>query len=325
MTASGKHSTTVYKIRDAAGRLAAEHHRIDNPDGTKRMWWQKDGETGLNGTPLADLPFHGAELVSDLGEDELIVVVEDEKAGEAVEAAGLPAVGTVTGASGTPGPEALEVLRDRRVALCPDNDEPGQAHMRRIGEALQGVAAEVIWFAWQDAPEKGADLDLLSELVPVLEQSKVELEAHYEKYPDDEQTDEEMEEFVEIVHDLTESEGRRSPQKPPQASARGKKLRADLYEDSGLVFAGEGGGLITPRISATDLSPGCSSGPSSPTSASPSTTCATPARLSSSRGTYTRSSFRNYSGTPTYPSHSTPTATCCRAWAERPPQRLEKH
>lgn len=151
---------TVYKIRDARGRLAAEHVREDHADGTKTVRWrQPDGSWGLNGTKLGELPLYGAELVSDLGEDELIVLVEGEKARDALEAAGLPAVASVTGAAGTPGPAALEVLRDRRVCLWPDADDKGRAHMERIATALHGVANEVLIFTWHDAPEHGDAAD----------------------------------------------------------------------------------------------------------------------------------------------------------------------
>ena len=65
-----------------------------------------------------------------------MVLVEGEKAAEALVAADLCAVATVTGAHQIPDPESLKVLRDRRVVLWPDNDEPGRAHMARIGAAL---------------------------------------------------------------------------------------------------------------------------------------------------------------------------------------------
>jgi hypothetical protein len=111
-------SPSAYSIRDAEGLLIARHIRVDDPDGKKRMWWElPDGSKGLNGTPLEDLPLYGAEQVDDWNEDDLIVVVEGEKVRDALVRAGLKALGTVTGASGTTGQEALEVLRDRRVCL----------------------------------------------------------------------------------------------------------------------------------------------------------------------------------------------------------------
>jgi hypothetical protein len=153
-------SRTIYPITDAEGRLIAKHIRVDNPDGTKRMWWElTDGSKGLNETPLGDLPLYGAEEIGDWDEDVLIVVVEGEKACDALRSAGIPALGTVTGASGTPDQEALEVLRNRRVCLWPDGDETGRKHMERVAEGLFGVAAEVLIYMWHDAPEdmKGPD------------------------------------------------------------------------------------------------------------------------------------------------------------------------
>lgn len=49
---------------------------------------------------------------------------------------------------------------------------------------------------------------LLADLVPVLERTEVEFDAHFEKYPGNDQTDEEMEEFSEIVDELWELEHR---------------------------------------------------------------------------------------------------------------------
>jgi hypothetical protein len=173
-------SRTTYLIRDREGHLRAKHHRIDNPDGSKHMWWEMpDGSKGLNGTPLSDLPLYGSELVEDCREDEQIVMVEGEKARDALEDAGVPALGTVTGAGGTPGPEALEVLRDRRVCLWPDNDDPGRNHMEGIAERLDGVAAEVLVYTWHEAPEKGDAADhpaILSKNPKAIDKLLTELE-----------------------------------------------------------------------------------------------------------------------------------------------------
>src|SRR5215212_7616789 len=87
--------------------------------------------------------------------DSPVVLVEGEKARDALASIYPQTLGTVTGAESTPSPESLEVLRGRRVVLWPDNDGPGWAHMECIGTALQGIAAEVCLFKWPDAPEKG--------------------------------------------------------------------------------------------------------------------------------------------------------------------------
>jgi RecA-family ATPase len=162
-TTGNRSPDRVYEIRDAEGRLVAEHHRFDEPDGDKKCLWKLPHtgprDYGLKGLRLEELPLYGAEMISDLGIDELVTVVEGEKARDALEAAGIPAVGTVTGSGTTPGREALEILRDRRVALWPDADAAGELHMERVAERLHGLAAEVLVYTWHDAPAdvKGPD------------------------------------------------------------------------------------------------------------------------------------------------------------------------
>jgi hypothetical protein len=162
-TTGNRSPDRVYEIRDAEGRLVAEHHRFEKPDGDKECLWKLPDtaprDYGLKGLRLEDLPLYGAEMGSDLGIDELVTVVEGEKARDALEAAGIPAVGTVTGSGTTPGLKALEILRGRRVALWPDADAAGERHMERVAERLHGVAAEVLVYTWHDAPAdvKGPD------------------------------------------------------------------------------------------------------------------------------------------------------------------------
>lgn len=96
------------------------------------------GNWGLHGMRLERLPLYGSERLAYLPEDRPIVLTEGEKARDALEAVGIPAVGTVTGAAGTPGPAALEALRGLEVVLWPDADDPGREHMDRIAEGLEG-------------------------------------------------------------------------------------------------------------------------------------------------------------------------------------------
>lgn len=157
---------TTWKIRDGAGKIVALHVRDDLADGDKKCWWRlPSGKTGLGDKGTADLPLYGAEDASRTPAGSWVVVTEGEKAADALRGAralreaGMSAVGTVTGASGTPGPDALSVLRGLRVVLWPDNDGPGFEHMGRIAEALGGIAEEVRWFEWEEAPEKGDAAD----------------------------------------------------------------------------------------------------------------------------------------------------------------------
>jgi hypothetical protein len=94
---------TVYAVRDAAGRVVAEHVRVDLANGTKRMFWRRDGKKGLGGMRTAELPLYGAERVAGFDASRPLFVAEGEKAAEGLLEIGAQAVGTVTGASGTPG------------------------------------------------------------------------------------------------------------------------------------------------------------------------------------------------------------------------------
>lgn len=157
---SGQGTTTVYPLKDASGRLVAEHVREDGPEGKQVRWRRPDGTWGLNGTRLEELPLYGAERLADWPEEYPVILVEGEKAADALNSAGrICAVATVTGASATPGAEALEVLRNREVILWPDGDAPGRSHIERVAERLDGIAAAVNIYTWHEAPDdvKGPD------------------------------------------------------------------------------------------------------------------------------------------------------------------------
>jgi hypothetical protein len=145
----------VYEIKGFNGDLAALHERYEDGQGDKKFKWRrrKGGRATLEGLRVADIPLYGSELVADWSKDAGVVLVEGEQAQEAARQAGIRALGTVTGAGSTPGPEVLKVLRDRPVILWADADDKGRAHMARIAAALQGVASSVRWFEWEDAPE----------------------------------------------------------------------------------------------------------------------------------------------------------------------------
>jgi hypothetical protein len=156
---AGRACVTRYIVRDATGQPVAVHCRQDGPDG-KRMWWeQPDGTPGLDGLSSADLPLYGIERLTG---SPTVIVVEGEKAAAALLAVGVQAVGTATGASGTPSAIPLAELTGRRVCLWADNDDVGLKHMQRVGGALAAIAAEVSIIDWSDAPEHGDAADFLS-------------------------------------------------------------------------------------------------------------------------------------------------------------------
>lgn len=148
----------VYVIRNPNGEEVARHHRLDQPDGSKRIWWTRNGSKGLDGLKIRDLPFYRCEDLAGRP-DEQVVLAEGEKATDALRKQGVLAVGTGTGAKGCPSPEVLAVLAGRDVVLWADNDEEGEDHMQRIARGLRGVAASVRIVTWEDAPPKGDAAD----------------------------------------------------------------------------------------------------------------------------------------------------------------------
>jgi len=103
-------SRTRYEVKHPDGKLEAIHVREDTATG-KKMWWARpDGSTGLGGVPVTDLPLFGSEHLPDLPDGAEVAVVEGEKAAVALQRQGIAAVGTVTGASSTPGDDALRPL-----------------------------------------------------------------------------------------------------------------------------------------------------------------------------------------------------------------------
>ena len=166
------------------GRIVT-HGRIDKPDGTKSYWYSIDGKTGLDGMPKADIPLYAADRLANANPAESVVICEGEKATDALLECGVVAVGTVTGASGTPCDESLNIVLGRTVILWADNDALGVKHMDAIAARLFKLGAkDVRSVKWVDAPPKGdaadfagdnGDLRKLLEAARTVEKDKISL------------------------------------------------------------------------------------------------------------------------------------------------------
>lgn len=147
---------TDYPVRDPEGNIVAVHRRIETDTDKRFVWLQPDGTPGLGGKRVSDLPLYGLPALGDQPE-EPVVLVEGEKACDALLGARVLAAGTVTGAQTIPSDEALRPLVGRDVICWADNDEPGRAHMRRIAERLLVLGARSVRLAcWHEGAE-GAD------------------------------------------------------------------------------------------------------------------------------------------------------------------------
>jgi hypothetical protein len=146
-----------FDVRDSLGHVRATLVRTAN----KEFFWRSaDGRPGLGGVAVEDLPLYGSELLRRIPLDVPVVLTEGPKDCIACRRAGLVALGTITGAAGTPSGTSLDVLRDRVVVLWPDNDTPGAEHMRRVAEALVGVAFRVCVVDVTGLPPKAGAADL---------------------------------------------------------------------------------------------------------------------------------------------------------------------
>lgn len=149
---------TVYRVRDISGEVIAEHVRVVLPGGKKNMYWQSPGcdpRDGLMGLGTPDLPLYGTERLPRVAIGDVVVVTEGEKSAEALWSLGIHAVATVTGASSTPGEDALSVLLPFDVVLWPDFDEAGDRHMTRVAASLLRLDGRARRLTW--GHEKGDD------------------------------------------------------------------------------------------------------------------------------------------------------------------------
>jgi len=147
-----------YRLLNSNGATIATHVREDLP-GDKKIHWERNGHNGLDGMPLENMPLYRTPDLITRPHDP-VIVCEGEKAAEALVEAGLLALGTVTGAAGTPSVEVLSVLNGRVVWLWPDNDKTGREHMQRIAERLKVTP---LWVEWKDAPEGGDAADYIAQ------------------------------------------------------------------------------------------------------------------------------------------------------------------
>jgi hypothetical protein len=143
-----------YRLNYVDGSGEAIHVRVDLADGAKRFFWTPKG------TKPSNLELYGiSEALA--GARDRVVLCEGEQAADSLRARGVPAVGTVTGASATPCDKALEpLLQFDRVVLWPDNDPPGARHMQRIAARLTALGAKDIRVVrWAEAPPNGDAAD----------------------------------------------------------------------------------------------------------------------------------------------------------------------
>lgn len=144
------------ELVDSEGRRRKEFVAI-MPDGS---------QVTFGSIPHRLLPLYA---VKSLDVDGLVIVTEGAKAADALRERGFSAVGTLTGALGTPSAAALEPLRRRHVVLWPDNDEVGVRHMQRVARRLAELEpASLKVSRWVGAPRKADAADFVGDMEAIM-------------------------------------------------------------------------------------------------------------------------------------------------------------
>jgi hypothetical protein len=128
-------------LRDAAGLYVAEHVRLEpgRNGKSKDCLWYVHEAAGLGGRRVAELPLYGVDKLAHVPAGSTVVLVEGEKARDALAARGIAAVATVTGSGTIPTKDVLRVLVGYDVVGWPDADRPGREHMRQLGDRLTAL------------------------------------------------------------------------------------------------------------------------------------------------------------------------------------------
>lgn len=143
-----------YRYYDEHGNLVAIKGRLDTPRGKEIKWRLPNGSysEGLAGKVRTENLLYGLpQLLKN--PDDVVFVVEGEKACEACWNNGILAVSFAGGASQSNFGTAIEHLYGRKVILWPDNDPQGKKLMVRIDALLRGKA-QIRW-VMPPVPAKG--------------------------------------------------------------------------------------------------------------------------------------------------------------------------
>jgi hypothetical protein len=162
--------TIRYEVRNLEGEVRATHIRHEYDDNTKNLPWDPPG------IKTSELPLFQIEKSVDSADGDTVVVCEGEKAAAWLWERRVLAVGTVTGAGGTPCDAALKPLTRFRVLLWPDNDSGGREHMLRIGNRLFALGHDpkmLKLVVWDGAPDRGDAADFDGDIDALLDRAQV--------------------------------------------------------------------------------------------------------------------------------------------------------
>ncbi len=150
----------TYDYRDEHGTLLYQVCRMEPKDFLQRRPDPngKDGWT-WNLYGINPVPYRLPELLV-APQEAWVFIVEGEKDCDNLVKRGLIAT-TNSGGAGKWRPEFAKYFKGRKVAILPDNDEPGQHHAIKVAQSLYKVASAVRVITLEGLPEKGDVSDWL--------------------------------------------------------------------------------------------------------------------------------------------------------------------
>ena len=136
-------------------RMVPKDFRQRRPNGNNRWTW-KLGD-------VRRVPYKLPEVLTAVAHGEWVLIVEGEKDVHTLNRLGFIATTNAGGAAKWPA-EFAAYFKGGRVAVIPDNDEPGAKHADKIAASLKGIAAEVVRFAPLSKLEHGDVTDWVAEI-----------------------------------------------------------------------------------------------------------------------------------------------------------------
>lgn len=152
-------ASAKWDYRDAEGRLIACVYRYDTLGGKEFRPWDVRSRAMRAPDPR---PLYNQPQVATASQ---VILVEGEKAADALIRAGLVATTAMNGANAPVEKTDWVPLKDKQVVIWPDNDEAGQQYARRAAEAIanSGATSVAILHLPEDKADKWDAFDAIEE------------------------------------------------------------------------------------------------------------------------------------------------------------------
>ncbi|GAG65134.1 unnamed protein product, partial [marine sediment metagenome] len=151
--------TAKWDYWDTQGNLIACVYRYETPEGKQFRPW--DVKAGSTKAPDPRPLYNQVQIAK----SEQVVLVEGEKAADALIKRGIVATTAMNGANAPVDKTDWSPLKDKQVLIWPDNDEAGKTYATRAAEAIKqtGAISVSILQIPKDKPEKWDAFDAIND------------------------------------------------------------------------------------------------------------------------------------------------------------------